>query len=88
MHLNLPQTQWDPRKTVAAAVLAARVSPSDSETGDQRMLLGDTLLLPEPERPCRYEDNLPKLVTVQEWTSSKVRPRESISLLTQLSADR
>jgi hypothetical protein len=44
-------------------------------------------------RSCRRantkeEDELPNLVSVQKWTSSKERPRESISLVTQLSMDR
>lgn len=44
-------------------------------------------------RSCRRanvkeEDELPSLVSVQKWTSSKERPRESISLVTQLSMDR
>ena len=67
----------------------ARPATAESETGEQRMLLGKGALeLPEPRRPCKTEDDLPKLVTVQQWTSSKTWPRESITLMTQLSADR
>ena len=45
------------------------------------------------DRSCRRaspkeEDELPNLVSVQKWTSAKERPRESISLVTQLSMDR
>lgn len=45
------------------------------------------------DRSCRRantkeEDELANLVSVQKWTSSKERPRESVSLVTQLSMDR
>ena len=44
-------------------------------------------------RACRSpsqkeESELPNLVSIQRWTSSRERPRESISLVTQLSLDR
>lgn len=42
-----------------------------------------------PERTCRpSKGNLPNLVVIQEWRSAKRRPRESITLMTQLSVDR
>ena len=41
-----------------------------------------------PGRPCKRGEDLPKLVLVQQWNSKKQRPRESITLMTQLSADR
>jgi hypothetical protein len=62
------------------------------ENNEQRSLL-DTpsqLTLAEPRRSCRSGDRrlLPKLITIERWLSTKTRPRESISMLTQLSADR
>jgi len=42
-----------------------------------------------PERTCRPANgNLPKLVLIHEWRSKKKRPRESVTLVTQLSVDR
>lgn len=53
------------------------------------MLLAKALPeLPEPRRACISGTDLPKLVTLQQWISAKQRPRESITLMTQLSADR
>jgi hypothetical protein len=46
---------------------------------------------PEPPRPCKppsLHTELPKLVTVQQWFSAKAVPREAITIITQLSADR
>ena len=46
---------------------------------------------PEPPRPCKppsLHTELPKLVTVQQWLSAKAVPREAITIITQLSADR
>jgi hypothetical protein len=43
----------------------------------------------DPHRSCKKGGkDLPKLVLVQEWRTKKQRPRESITLMTQLSADR
>jgi hypothetical protein len=43
----------------------------------------------DPHRSCKKGgEDLPKLVLVQEWRTKKQRPRESITLMTQLSADR
>ena len=43
----------------------------------------------EIERPeCEFDDSVPSLVSVQTWRSKKQRPRESITLMTQLSEDR
>lgn len=41
-------------------------------------------------RPAPTEDdsNVPSLVSIQKWSSSKVRPRESVSIATQVSMDR
>jgi len=50
-----------------------------------------TNLLPirESERPeCEFDASVPSLVSVQTWRSKKQRPRESITLMTQLSEDR
>jgi hypothetical protein len=60
-----------------------------TEKGPSRKLIGDTPELPEPERECAPGGKgLPKLVLVQEWRSKQHRPRESVTLMTQLSADR
>jgi len=41
------------------------------------------------EKPlCYYDEDVPRLVSVQTWKSRKTRPRESITLMTQLSEDR
>jgi hypothetical protein len=70
-------------------IQAAPVSSADTEDTQERMLLGTAVPeLPEPRRPCHSGRKLPKLVTLQQWISAKQRPRESITLLTQLSADR
>lgn len=44
----------------------------------------------EAHRRCQAgnKSDLPNLVTLKQWASSKSRPRESISILTHLSADR
>ena len=71
------------------AIQAPPVSSVDSKDTAERMLLGTVVPeLPESRRPCRSGRKLPKLVTLQQWISAKQRPRESITLLTQLSADR
>jgi hypothetical protein len=63
--------------------------PAATEDTQERILLGSTLPeLPEPQRPCRPGRKLPKLVPLQQWISAKQRPREAITLMTQLSADR
>ncbi|KAG7673694.1 putative LARGE xylosyl- and glucuronyltransferase 2 [Nannochloris sp. 'desiccata'] len=66
-------------------------SPPGTEKSE-RKLMGSVPVGPG-DRSCRRanikeEDELPNLVSVQKWTSSKERPRESISLVTQLSMDR
>ena len=43
---------------------------------------------PPPDVACYYDENVPQLVSVQTWRSKKKRPRESITLMTQLSDDR
>lgn len=43
---------------------------------------------PKPDVPCFYDEDVPRLVSVQTWKSKKTRPRESITLMTQLSDDR
>ena len=43
---------------------------------------------PRPHVECYYDANVPQLVSVQTWRSKKKRPRESITLMTQLSDDR
>jgi len=53
-----------------------------------RKLIGTIPKPQEPQRECKTGEELPKLVTVQEWVSKRERPRESITLMTQLSADR
>lgn len=53
-----------------------------------RKLIGSIPDLPEASRPCSRGKDLPKLVQVQEWRSKRERPRESITLMTHLSADR
>ena len=53
-----------------------------------RKLIGSVPRIPEPKRECKQGMELPKLVLVQEWKTKKERPRESITLMTQLSADR
>ena len=53
-----------------------------------RKLIDSTPVEPEVQRTCKRGQDLPKLVLVQEWRTSKQRPRESITLMTQLSADR
>ena len=42
----------------------------------------------EEKPPCYLDTNVPRLVSVQTWRSKKTRPRESITLMTQLSEDR
>lgn len=37
---------------------------------------------------CYFDEDVPRLVSVQTWKSGKARPRESITLMTQLSEDR
>ena len=61
-----------------------------SELDNERRLMeeGGFLEHPEPHRLCAYGKKLPKLVQLQQWISVKQRPRESITLMTQLSADR
>lgn len=47
--------------------------------------------LPEPRRPCLETEeskDLPWLLSLRRWESSIEQPRESITLMTQLSADR
>jgi hypothetical protein len=53
--------------------IVSRLSPVDSDGGGRR---------------CRPGDDLPVLVSVHEWRSRKVVPREAVTLVTQLSADR
>lgn len=54
-----------------------------------RMLLDTSQPIGDPLRSCkRGGKDLPNLVLVQEWQTKKQRPRESITLMTQLSADR
>lgn len=43
---------------------------------------------PKPEVECYFDEDVPQLVSVQIWRSGKTRPRESITLMTQLSDDR
>lgn len=52
----------------------------DEEAGDESQ---------GAEKPeCYYDEDVPRLVSVQTWKSKKTRPRESITLMTQLSDDR
>ena len=54
-----------------------------------RKLIDTVEPIGDPLRSCkRGGKDLPNLVLVQEWTTKKQRPRESITLMTQLSADR
>lgn len=66
-------------------------SPSTSEKSE-RKLMGSIPLGPG-NRACRSpsekeDTEIPTLVSIQRWKSAKERPRESISLVTQLSMDR
>lgn len=77
------------QRSATASALAAPDAPAAPEDTRKRILLGSGLpKLPEPQRPCRSGRDLPKLMALQEWISAKQRPRESITLMTQLSADR
>ena len=45
----------------------------------------------QPQRPCAETAEsaaLPLLVPLRRWESARPRPRESITIITQLSADR
>jgi len=42
----------------------------------------------EERPPCYLDTDVPQLVSVQTWRSRKTKPRESITLMTQLSDDR
>ena len=41
-----------------------------------------------PDRECEFDDDVPELVSIQTWRTEKQSPRESITLMTQLSDDR
>jgi hypothetical protein len=83
------QTHLGPSISTGVAISAVPDPPAGTEDTQERILLGSALpALPEPQRPCRPGRKLPKLVTLQQWISAKQRPREAITLMTQLSADR
>ncbi|KAG7673128.1 hypothetical protein Ndes2526B_g05297 [Nannochloris sp. 'desiccata'] len=82
-------THIGPSVKLGVAITAAPDVPAATEDTQERILLGSALPeLPEPQRPCRPGRKLPKLVPLQQWISAKQRPREAITLMTQLSADR
>eukprot|EP00890_Picochlorum_soloecismus_P001278 jgi/Picsp_1/2150/NSC_05615-R1_glycosyltransferase-like protein large1 len=76
------------------------IRPANGETmknGDKRMLLGShSTEFDDADRPCEGpessksvgEGGLPRLETIHEWMSNKTYSSESLTLLTQLSADR
>ncbi len=84
------QTHLAPVASTGVAINAVPDPPAAAtEDTQERILLGSALPeLPEPQRPCRPGRKLPKLVALQQWISAKQRPREAITLMTQLSADR
>jgi hypothetical protein len=83
------QTHLGPSVNIGVAITSAPEPPAGTEDTQERILLGSALPeLPEPQRTCRPGRKLPKLVTLQQWISAKQRPREAITLMTQLSADR
>ena len=89
MYVLLLQTHLGPTVSMGVAIASTPAPPAGTEDTQERILLGSAHLeLPEPQRPCRPGRKLPKLVTLQQWISAKQRPRESITLMTQLSADR
>ena len=83
-------TRWSPQIAfIAKKDASSTPTPAESEDSQERILLANALPdLPEPRRQCTSGTDLPKLVTIQHWLSAKQRPRESITLMTQLSADR
>ena len=63
---------------------------SSGNTRDRNTYSVSSPSLVEFQRTCKAgnEEEVPKLKTLEQWISSKARPRESVTLLTQLSADR
>ncbi len=98
LSLYILQTQfsWDLRGPATTESAWDRDDPShtlDGRPGQTEKVsrkLIDTMQVPEePRRACKRGGNdLPNLVLVQEWRTKKQRPKESITLMTQLSADR
>jgi hypothetical protein len=88
-----------PQTRLGASAGPVRAYGPGGEDAAERMLLdaalpaalGADAAAPEPPRPCKppsLHTELPKLVTVQQWLSAKTIPREAITIITQLSADR
>jgi Glycosyl-transferase for dystroglycan len=70
--------------TTTATYTAAAERPQEVRT-----LIGTPLKeMPAPDRDCQPSVDLPKLVTLRLWRSTRPPIREAITILTQLSADR
>ena len=92
------QVSWDAHAVSGVTNAAgnsdnARSSYAKVEAGQTekvtRKLIDNMPQNVDPHRSCKKGGkDLPKLVLVQEWRTKKQRPRESITLMTQLSADR
>ena len=87
--------QFDDRMGVPTLIRS--VTGEAMNDGEKRMLLGShSTEVDNEDRPCvglesiesGREGSLPRLETIHEWMSNKTYTAESLTLLTQLSADR